>query len=171
MTNHKHTRDTTRGHRLSDYWPLVCLILIAAVSGAAIASPHIVLVEWMHYFMGFFLCSFAMLKLFDLNGFANGFEMYDLLAKRFRGYAYVYPLIELALGLSYFAFWQQALTYTATIIVMGFSSLGVIRALIKGLDIYCPCMGSVLKVPLSTVTLTEDLGMLFMAAAMLAHLN
>lgn len=44
----------------------------------------------------------------------------------------------------------------------------MILALRRGLDIECPCMGSVLSVPLSTVTLVEDLGMAAMAAAMLA---
>ena len=46
-------------------------------------------------------------------------------------------------------------------------AVGVVRALKRGLDINCPCMGSVLDVPLSTVTLTEDIGMGLMAAVML----
>ncbi len=45
--------------------------------------------------------------------------------------------------------------------------LGVIRALSKRLDIECACLGTVLKVPLSTVALVEDLGMAAMAAGML----
>ncbi len=46
----------------------------------------------MHYFMGLFLVIYSMFKIFDLNGYADGFEMYDLLAKRVRAYAYMYPL-------------------------------------------------------------------------------
>ena len=38
----------------------------------------------------------------------------------------------------------------------------------KGLDLNCVCMGTVLKVPLSTVALVENLGM---AAAMLVMLR
>jgi len=93
--------------------------------------------------------------------------MYDLLAKPFRSYAYVYPFIELFLGLGYLAHWQPKLTYVATIIVLAFGSIGVLRALFKGLDIECACMGTVLHVPLSTVALIEDLGMAVMAAVML----
>ena len=37
----------------------------------------------------------------------------------------------------------------------------------KGLDIACPCMGNVLAVPLSTVTLTEDGVMVVMALSLL----
>ncbi len=125
----------------------------------------------MHYFMGVFLLIFALLKLFDLSGFADGFQMYDLLAKRFRPYALVYPFIELSLGLGYLAFWQPLVVYSATAVVLGFGALGVIRALQKGLDLECACMGTILKVPLSTVALTEDLAMAGMAAVMWAQLR
>ncbi len=108
-----------------------------------------------------------MFKFFNLEGFADGFQMYDLLAKPLRPYAYVYPFIELGLGLGYLAHWQLSAIYTATIGVMVFGSLGVIRALMKGLDLECACMGTVLSVPLSTVALIEDLGMAAMAAVML----
>jgi hypothetical protein len=94
--------------------------------------------------------------------------MYDLLAQRVRAYGYVYPYLELALGLAYLSFFLPAFTYVATIVLFLFGAIGVIRALRAGLDIECPCMGSVLSVPLSTVTLTEDLGMVLMAAVMLA---
>jgi hypothetical protein len=62
---------------------------------------------------------------------------------------------------------SPSVIYVATIAVMVFGSLGVIRALTKGLDIECVCMGTVLSVPLSTVALVEDLSMAVMAGAML----
>ena len=161
-------KDDRRGRSISDYWPLFALILVSAAVGYA-ASWHVEAtpMAFMHYFMGFFLSVFALLKLFHPSAFADGFQMYDLIAKKSRIYAYIYPFIELALGLAYFAFWIPALTYIATIIVMTVGTLGVISALRKGLDINCPCMGSVLDVPLSTVTLTEDIGMGLMAFVML----
>jgi YHS domain-containing protein len=122
---------------------------------------------WMHDFMGFFLVVFSMFKLFDLSGFADGFQMYDLLAKPFRPYAFVYPFIELSLGLGYLSHWQSRAIYLATMVVMLFGALGVFNALRKKLDLECACMGTILKVPLSTVALIEDLGMAAMAAAML----
>lgn len=108
-----------------------------------------------------------MLKIFHPPAFADGFQMYDLIGKRSRAYAYVYPYIELALGLGYLSFFMPIYIYSATIIVMGIGIIGVIDALRRGLDINCPCMGSVLDVPLSTVTLAEDIGMAGMAAVML----
>ncbi len=82
-------------------------------------------------------------------------------------YAFVYPFIELGLGLLYLSFLWPVATYIATIIVFAFGTLGVLSALRDGLDIDCPCMGSILSVPLSTVTLTEDLAMVAMAGVML----
>ena len=49
---------------------------------------------------------------------------------------------------------------------MAWSALGVISALRRGLDVNCACMGTVLKVPLSTVALTENVGMGAMATVM-----
>lgn len=173
MNQAPYEQDKTQtASALSSYGPLIALILIAAAAGAALmaAAPPLMmggLMIWMHYFMGFFLCCFAMLKLFNPSKFADGFQKYDLVAGKSRSYALIYPYIELALGLAYLAFFMPVLTYSATIIVMGVGAIGVVRALRQGLNINCPCMGSVLAVPLSTVTLTEDLAMGLMALAML----
>ena len=150
------------------YWPLVCLVLIALL--AALALSYGQNSSFMPFFMGFFLCQFAMLKIFHPSHFVEGFQKYDLLAKRSKTYAYIYPLIELGLGLAYLSSFLPILTYVITIIVMGFSAIGVIIALKKGLDLKCACMGTILDVPLSTVTLVENLGMLGMAFFMLIFL-
>ena len=123
----------------------------------------------MHDFMGFFLVVFSMFKFFDLEGFADGFQMYDLLAKAFRPYAYVYPFLELGLGLGYLARWEPPFIYAATVCLMLFGAMGVLRALLQGLDVECACMGTVLRVPLSTVALIEDFGMALMAGSMLVQ--
>jgi hypothetical protein len=88
-------------------------------------------------------------------------------AKKFRAYAYLYPFIELGLGLAYLSFSHPVATYIITILVMGVGTIGVIRALKRGLDVRCACMGTVLDVPLSTVTLSEDIAMGVMACLML----
>lgn len=164
-------RDQERGKRAADYWPLLVLIAICALGAYAISlSAKASMLGSMHYFMGLFLINFAMLKLFNPSSFADGFQMYDLLAKRSRAYAYVYPYIELALGLGYLSFAAPPFVYVVTMIVFMFGAFGVLQALQRGLDINCPCMGSILNVPLSTVTLTEDVTMALMAAVMLLNL-
>ena len=174
MNQSRHADDQThRGstHAFSwrDYVPLLALVLVSALVASALKhsyGPGVHPVRWMHAFMGFFLAAFALLKLFDLRGFADGFQMYDLLARRFRAYALIYPFIELALALGYLAFWRPTTVYLATFIVLGFGALGVVSALRRGLDVNCACMGNTLKVPLSTVALIENVSMAGMALAM-----
>jgi archaellum biogenesis protein FlaJ (TadC family) len=169
MTTEIHQRQKGRGSRLSDYIPLIVIVVLTLLSACVkqVASGGWNWTNWMHDFMGFFLVVFSMFKFFDLEGFADGFQMYDLLAKPVRPYAYIYPLIELGLGLGYLSHWRSGLIYTTTVVVLVFGSIGVLRALFKGLDLECACMGTVLHVPLSTVALIEDLGMAVMAAVML----
>lgn len=154
--------------QLLKYWPLFALILVAVLAAFALnlrsyGDPH----SWAHYFMGFFFCQFAMLKLFNIPQFAEGFRMYDLVAQRLKFYSYLYPFIELALGLAYLSFIAPTWTYIATIFFMSLGSFGVFNALKKGLNVRCACMGTVLNVPLSTVTLSEDISMGAMALFML----
>lgn len=168
---HVHRRVAARGQRWSDYLPLLVIIALTLLAASAKQVAYGESWDgrsWMHDFMGFFLVVFSLFKFFDLSGFADGFQMYDLLAKPFRPYAMVYPFIELGLGLAYLAAWQLSFVYGATVLVMIFGSLGVLRALRKGLDVNCACLGTTLKVPLSTVALLEDFGMAAMAAAMWA---
>lgn len=167
--NDVKVRDETRGKALADYWPLVSLVGGSALAAWAIAEgfSSVDMRTFMHAYMGIFLFVFALLKIFNLSRFQDGFVMYDLLAKRVRSYGYIYPFIELALAIMYLGFIAPHFTYWATVVVFGFGAIGVVIALRQGLDINCPCMGSVLSVPLSTVTLTEDIGMLIMALMLL----
>jgi YHS domain-containing protein len=158
-----------RANRIN-YLPLVVIVILTLASACARQASYggWNWMSWMHDFMGLFLVVLSMFKFCNLEGFADGFQRYDLLAKQFRPYAYAYPFIELALGLGYLSHWQPIAICTATVIVMTFGSLGVFVALHKGLDVDCACMGTVLRVPLSKVTLLENVGMTAMAIGMLA---
>lgn len=124
--------------------------------------------ETMRYFMAGFFLTFSFFKLLDVKAFANAYAGYDLLAARWYGWGLIYPFVELALGLAYLANFQPVLTNWATLIIMGFSAIGVIRAVLGKTNIQCACLGTVFKLPMSTVTIIEDVGMVFMAAWMLS---
>lgn len=150
------------------YIPLIVIVVVTLIAAVARQfSGEWNLHSWMHDWMGFFLIVFAMLKLFDLGGFADGFQKYDLLAMRSRIYAKIYPFFELGLGLLFLSRAFPAETYLFTAVLMGFGAVGVVMALRRGLDVKCACLGSFLDVPLSTVALVEDLGMAAMALLML----
>jgi hypothetical protein len=55
-----------------------------------------------------------------------------------------------------------------TFALMSFSALGVIKAVANKTQIQCACLGTVFKLPMSTVTIVEDVGMVLMAVLMLA---
>ena len=151
------------------YQPLLVIIaLITLVAFAAGRDPDGF--SWhmaMNAFMAGFFLVFAGFKLFDLSGFAQAYSTYDLLAARWHPYGLIYPFLELALGICYLFNLAPFWTNTATLILMGFSSLGVIAALMRKQSIQCACLGTSLKLPMSTVTLVEDGAMVVMAAAML----
>lgn len=164
--NSVHVRDENRGTQAADYLPLVSLVSVSLLGALALSSsPHapFSMTSLMHYFMGLYFLIFSLLKLFDLGHFSDGFAMYDLIAMKWKPYAQIYPFIELFLALALFSFLNPAFTYSLIIIVMIVGAMGVVRALSKGVDIYCPCMGNILKVPLSTVTMVENLLMALMA--------
>ncbi|MBN8707950.1 MAG: hypothetical protein BGO12_12925 [Verrucomicrobia bacterium 61-8] len=170
MSDDTKKRQKGRGSNWRDYIPLITIVALTVLASGAKQVSYGTdgsVMSWMRDFMGLFLVVFSMFKFFNLEGFADGFQMYDLLAKPFRPYAYVYPFLELGLGLGYLAQWQPTVIAGATVVLMVFGAMGVVSALRKGLDIECACLGSVLSVPLSTVALVEDLGMAAMAVAML----
>ena len=157
---------------LTTYSPL--LLIVAYILGASFlaqigmgGAASISGVETMRYFMAGFFLVFSFFKLLDINAFANAYSGYDLLAKRWHGWGLLYPFVELALGVAYLAHFNPLLTHWVTIIVMGFSAIGVIKAVASKTQIQCACLGTVFKLPMSTVTIVEDVGMVLMAAAML----
>lgn len=122
-----------------------------------------------HFMAGFFLV-FSFFKLLDINGFATSYAMYDLLAKRVPQYGFIYPFIELGLGVWYVLGWQAYWVNWVTLIVMGFSTVGVILAVAKRQKIRCACLGTGFNLPMTTVTIIEDLTMVAMAAWMLIRI-
>jgi hypothetical protein len=93
--------------------------------------------------------------------------MYDVLAKKWATYGLIYPFIELALGTAYLLGFRPMLVNAITLFVMVFSSIGVILAVMNKQKIRCACLGAVFNLPMSTVTVIEDLLMAAMAAWML----
>lgn len=126
--------------------------------------------EWMNDFMAGFFLVFSFFKLLNLSNFAQAYCGYDLIAAKSMTYAYAYPFIELALGIAYLIRWNPLATNAVTLVVMLVSAAGVLNALRKRQLIECACLGTVFKLPMSKITLIEDLSMAAMAAAMLVAL-
>ena len=168
-----HQKDTYMGW-FKTYQPLIIvfayiLLVTLAIEAATMAETNgeFILHRWMPHFMAGFFLIFSFFKLLDIRGFANSYAMYDLLAKRWPIYGFIYPFIELGLGMAYLLNWQPFYTNLATFLVMAFSSAGVILAVLNQQKIRCACLGAVFNLPMSTVTIIEDLLMAAMALGML----
>ncbi|MEI6532186.1 MAG: MauE/DoxX family redox-associated membrane protein [Chlamydiota bacterium] len=152
------------------YWPLLLILLLITAVSLVIALKEPSLSRAINAaattFMAGFFIVFSGFKLLDLRGFQEGYAQYDLLAKRFRPYGLLYPFLELGLGLGYLAGRELPALYAFTFLLMSFSSLGVIQALREKKRLSCSCLGTLLQVPLTTVTLTEDLIMALMGLIM-----
>lgn len=157
--------ETETGGLMQNYYPL--LLIASFLLLVTVATSESVM-EAMRHFMAAFFIVFSFFKLLDLSGFAASYASYDLLARRARIYGLAYPFIELALGLAYLVNFNPVLTNWATLVLMGFGTLGVLNSRMKKQQIRCACLGTVFNLPMSNVTLIEDLAMVAMAAIMLA---
>ncbi len=151
-------------HELIDlYRPLIIVALISVV--AAVEMSMYGVMSFMNAAMGLFLLFLAALKFFDTKGFAEVFSKYDPLAMRFRGYAYLYPFIELALGAMYLSGSWPGFTNFAVIVIFSITTLGVLQVVRSGREVRCGCAGTKFNLPVGRVTLAENLVMGLMALA------
>lgn len=119
--------------------------------------------------MGFFFLYFALFKLITLSDFAMGYQEYDLIAQRFKPWAWAYPFIEAILGTLFLLNYTTPLILWLTLILTAINCAGIIMKLAKREIFQCVCLGTVLKVPLTIVSLVEYALMGVMAIAMLAR--
>jgi hypothetical protein len=165
MMDHSHHMETESTPK--EYAKFIAVILgILLISCFTAASwGGLSLANFFRVFMGAFFLVFGLFKLFDLRGFAMSYTGYDIIAKRWLSYAYIYPFIEIALALGYF--FHVPSTEWVTLVVMVIGSIGVFKELMRGSKIKCACLGTYIKLPLTTVSLVEDVAMGIMALLMI----
>ena len=165
----KYTQNTEEtASWFETYKPI--LLIFAFITGVSLIAsiPHRGAGGlFMNNFMAGFFLVFSFFKLLNLKGFAESYVMYDVLAKKIPVWAYIYVFVELGLGIAYLTRFEPFFTNTITIIVMGFSSIGVIQSVLNKKQIQCACLGAVFNLPMSTITIIEDLLMVAMSGAML----
>ncbi len=126
--------------------------------------------HWMNNFMGAFFLVFSFFKMINLKSFAESYSSYDVIAKRWAGYGYLYAFIELALGIAFITGFNTIITNAITFFVMSISITGVLESVLDKRKIKCACLGAVFNLPMSTVTVIEDLLMIIMSGSVLVFL-
>lgn len=157
---------------LKTYQPII--LIFAYLTGITLITEYtnggFEPMRWMSHFMAGFFLAFSFFKLLDVKAFAESYSMYDVIAKRWQPWGYVYAAMELALGIAFLASFHPLLTNIATFLLMSVSIIGVIQSVINKRRIQCACLGAVFKLPMSTVTIIEDAIMMVMSAAMIGML-
>jgi len=151
-------------------YPLYLIVgyLLGVVALIAWATDDWRLGPMMRHFMAGFFLVFSFFKLLDLRGFVSAYRMYDIPARAVAAWAWAYPFVEIALGAAYLVNAWPVATNLATLVVMLVGAAGVLRAVLDRRRIRCACLGTALNLPMTKVTLIEDLVMAAMAGAMLA---
>lgn len=158
--------DVTSYRPVGAVFGMTALMALAA-SYAVLGSPFTLRAgEW---FIAFSMCVLALFKLQDIESFSSMFLNYDLLAKRWVPYSYIYPYAEGGAGILMIA---GALTWLSIPVALFIGTIGAVSVFkavyIDKRNIKCACVGGSSKVPLGFVSLTENVMMVAMAIWMLA---
>lgn len=154
------------------YRPVIALfamMALMALAAAYVATGQPVSVLSAEWFVSFSMCGLAYLKLRDVESFSTMFLNYDLLARRWVPYAYVYPLAEGLAGVLMTAHAFDWLSIPVALFIGTVGAASVFKAVyIDRRELKCACVGGDSNVPLGFVSLTENLFMIGMAIWMLA---
>lgn len=167
--NRKIEESFIKEKSIETYKPLILIVLFLLGICILVQFPFdsfSVKLAMRHFMAGFFM-AFSFFKFLNMEGFANSYKMYDILSQKWGSWAYVYPFVELFLGVFYLINFQQDLTNWLTIVVLGLGSIGVIKSNLNKRKIKCACLGDVFNLPMTTVTVIENGTMIMMAALML----
>lgn len=153
---------------LKTYFPLIIIfsvivlwtILHQSISGWSLHYA-------MHDFMGGFFILLGMLKVISWKKFAESYQGYDPLAMKVPLYAYIYPAVEVFLGVVYqFRLGDEFLWNILTVLILGIATVGVVKVLIRDEVVKCACLGGLFSIPITWFTVFENVLMIGMAIYM-----
>ncbi|MEE7455950.1 glutaredoxin [Methylorubrum populi] len=157
--------------KATTYTPVIALfsmtaLMALAASYAVYGTPFTLRAgEW---FIAFSMAVLALLKLQNVESFATMFLNYDLLAKRWVPYSYIYPFAEGLAGVLMIAGALNWLSIPVALFIGTVGAVSVFKAVyIDRRELKCACVGGSSNVPLGFVSLTENVMMIAMAFWML----
>lgn len=166
--HHNETLEQTRSW-LSVYSPVLLIFLYITIVTILVQTQNqqFDVMQWMRHFMAGFFLVFSFFKMLNLKGFAESYVQYDVIAKKFPAWAYIYAAIEVLLGIAFLLNYNPFLTNVLTAIVMSVSVIGVLQTVLNKKKIQCACLGAVFNLPMSSITIIEDALMIIMSVSML----
>ena len=164
------------GKRVADpnatsYRPVIALFTITALMAIAasyVATDDVFGAHTIRWFIAFSMSVLALLKLQNVETFSAMFLNYDLLAKRWVPYSYVYPFAEGLAGILMIAGVLKWLSIPVALFIGIVGAVSVFKAVyVDKRELKCACVGGSSNVPLGFVSLTENLMMVGMAVWMM----
>ncbi len=156
------------------YTPVIALFSVAALTAVAFtwyAFGTLLTWQTLGWFVSLSMILLGLQKLKDIESFSTMFLNYDLLAKRWVRYGYIYPFIETGAGILMTAMVATWLSAPLALLIGTIGAVSVFKAVyIDKRELKCACVGGDSNVPLGFVSLTENLGMVAMSIVMLVLL-
>ncbi|WP_443749862.1 MauE/DoxX family redox-associated membrane protein [Asticcacaulis solisilvae] len=164
------------GQRVADpkaktYTPVVAVFAVTALLALAVtwaATGSLVTMRTLGWFISFSMVVLAILKLQNIEKFSSMFLNYDLLARAWVPYAYIYPFAEAGAGLLMVSGALPWLSIPVALFIGSVGTVSVFKAVyLDKRELKCACVGGDTNVPLGFVSLVENLMMVLMAVEML----
>lgn len=159
--------------KATTYRPVIYLFAVAAATAFALSIGLLGAITWqtLGWFISVSMILLGMQKLRDIDGFTTMFLNYDLLARKWVPYAYIYPWIETGAGILMTGMLLIWLAAPAALFIAVVGGISVFKAVyVDKRELKCACVGGNSNVPLGFVSLSENLLMLGMAIVMLVKI-
>jgi hypothetical protein len=156
------------------YQPVIAIFAVAALMALAVtwlSRGTLIVPMTLPWFVAIAMTLLGLQKLKDVESFSTMFLNYDLLARRWVRYGYIYPFAETGAGVLMLAGALIWIAAPVALLIGGIGAASVFKAVyIDKRELKCACVGGDSSVPLGFVSLTENLMMLGMGAWMLGRL-
>ena len=150
----------------TSYQPVLAIFGVAFMLALAISwyvFETVFTVQAAEWFVSLSMALLAIQKLQDLRSFSTMFLNYDLLARRWVRYGYIYPFGEALAGILMVAHVLPIISVPVALFIGTVGAVSEIKAVyVDKRELKCACVGGNSNVPLGFVSLTENLFMIGM---------
>lgn len=154
----------------SNYQPVIAIFSISFLIALAMNwkfNETLWTVHTLEWFISIAMCLLAVQKLQDVESFSTMFLNYDLLARKWVRYSYIYPFGEAFAGILMISGTLVWLSAPIALFIGTVGAISVVKAVyVDKRELKCACVGGNSKVPLGFVSLTENLMMIAMGVWM-----
>ncbi len=162
----EHFGQDVRSEDDISYQPVIAIFAVAALMALGLSwysFESLLTLRAFEWFIAISMCFLAVQKLQDIESFSTMFLNYDLLARKWVRYGYVYPFGEALAGILMMAGALWWISAPVALFIGTVGAVSVVKAVyIDRRELKCACVGGNSSVPLGFVSLTENLMMMVM---------